>query len=67
MRFLGGLGVVLGKWGGGGPWLGGFGGLSLVGVLVWLFLCGGVLRLRGPTSPRSGRVFLALNSLALAF
>ena len=42
MVLLGGLGVVLGKWSGGGPWLGGFGGVSLVGVFLWLLLRGGM-------------------------
>ena len=34
---LGGLGVILGWWGGGGPWFDGFGGLSLVGFDLVLF------------------------------
>ena len=33
LRVVGGLGVVLGRWDGGGPRFGGVGGLSLVGFL----------------------------------
>ena len=43
---FGGLGVVLGRWGGSDPWLGGVGGLSLVGSLV--AVCS---RPRGSASP----------------
>ena len=50
--------VVLGWWGGGGPWLGGSGGLSLVSVGCCYSLRGGVPRPRGSTSPWCGRVFL---------
>ena len=46
---LGSLGVVLGRWGGGGPWLGESSGLSLVGSVLYL-LRGGVSCLRGLAS-----------------
>ena len=35
---LGILGVVLSRWGGGGPWLGGYGGLSLVRSFVGFYM-----------------------------
>ena len=34
---LGGLRVVLGRWGGGGPWFGGSGGVTLVGSVLLPF------------------------------
>ena len=37
VRGSGGFKVVLGRWGGGGPQFGGFGGLSLVVVGLWSF------------------------------
>jgi hypothetical protein len=55
LRARGGLGVVLGRWGGGGPWLGGLGGcpwwssLRVVVSVAAVFLCP-----RGPP-PRCGR------------
>jgi hypothetical protein len=51
---IGGLGVVLGRWAGGGPWFGGSGvrGLSLVGSLAGGYLGrGGVLAPEGPAPP----------------
>ena len=63
---LGGLGVVLGWWSGGGPWFGGSGGCPLWGWFSFSSLRGGILRPRGPASPRCGRVFFVLfNSYAL--
>ena len=58
--WLGGLGVVLGWWGGDGPWLGGSVGCPW---FWWSFsLRGCVLRSRGPAFPRCWRVFSsALN------
>ena len=53
---LGGLGVVLGRWGGGGPWFGGLVGCpwwSLVRVVVSVVAV--FLRPRGPGPPRCGR------------
>ena len=49
--------TLLGRWGGGGPWFGGFGGCPFGGLFVLFFLRGGVSRPRGPASPRCGRVF----------
>ena len=47
---FGGPGVVLGKWGGGCLWLGGFGGLSVVGwVVVPSYVA--VFRIRGAPPP----------------
>ena len=50
-RVVGGLGVVLGRWVGGGPWWVGSGGLSLVGCCPWCCLRGGVPHPRGSASP----------------
>ena len=57
------IGVVLGWWGGGGPWFGGDGGSSLVGFLVVLEVYVAVCsRLRGPAFPWRRRVLLVLYS-----
>lgn len=62
---LGGLGVVLGKWDGGGPWLGCSGRLSVVGSCSYYFICDGVSRLSPPASPHCGGIFLVLNALCI--
>ena len=47
------MGVILGQWGGGGPWFGGDGELSLVGFLVVLDVYVAVCSCpRGPASPQ---------------
>ena len=40
-------GLFLGWWGGGDPWFGGFGGLSIVGLVRFYFLRGSVSHPRG--------------------
>ena len=50
MGGLDGLGVVLGRWGGGGPWLSGSRKLSLMVVSHCYFSHGGVLRPGGPAT-----------------
>lgn len=50
-----GLGVVLGRWGGSGPWY--FGDCPWLMLSIDLPLRGGVSRMRGPASPRRGRGF----------
>ena len=65
------MGVVYGRWGGGGPWLGGMGVVlgGLVVVPLLFSLRGGVMHLRGSASPQSGHVFFPFlgYNLALAF
>ena len=63
---FGGMGVVLDRWGGGGPWFGGSRGCPWWVACV-LSLLGGVSRPRGPASPLDGCVFpLVSIYLALA-
>ena len=57
---LGSMGLVLGMWGGRGPWFAGSRGMSLARVDLCYSLHGNVSRLRTPTSPRCGRVFMFL-------
>lgn len=56
---MGGLGVILGRWGMVGTWEGGYGGCHMVGFTLGalVLLCGGVACLRGSASPLSGCVF----------
>ena len=50
------MGVVLSRWGGGGPWLGGSGGLSLVGSDVLTFYMA-VFHVQGLPPPLKVDVF----------
>ena len=64
---LDGLGVIFGKWGGGGPRLGGSSGVSLVEPGVVTFYVA-VIRVRGALPPLKVDTFsfFNLNDLALA-
>ena len=66
LRWVGGLGVVLGRWGGGGPWLGGVGGLSLVGSGSWFFFTWRCPAPEGSRLPSVMGVVFLLFSIHLA-